>query len=404
MDVLVLNTDFEMIYILDQLESVIWTDRFNTCGDVEICAPMRTSLLTYIKQGNYLQIPFSDRLMMIEEISITSNAEEGDKLMITGRSLETILERRIVWGQAVLSGNFQEAIEALFNQNIINPTITARKIPNFIFEYSENPSITALTIDAQYLGDNLYDIITGLCEQYAIGFKIVLDSEHNFVFSFYTGEDRSYNQVLNPYVIFSPLFDNISSSNYLESIKAYKNVTLVAGEGEGAERKTIAVGDAAGLERREVFTDASGVSSNIDGGTLTDAEYYAQLSEKGNNALAELQQTKSFDGEAETTKLFKYGKDFFIGDVVQIEDAYGHNGIAYISELIISQNAEGLTIYPTFNTISAPESYSGAYNVIPKPRDQILYTKDFVMREDIVVEPIPYKELSNRTGLTVRIG
>ena len=49
--------------------------------------------------------------------------------------------------------------------------------------------------------------------------------------------------------------------------------------------------------------------------------------------------------------MYKYGEDFFIGDIVQIANEYGHEGRAYISELVISQNEDGVSIYPTFQTI-----------------------------------------------------
>ena len=62
--------------------------------------------------------------------------------------------------------------------------------------------------------------------------------------------------------------------------------------------------------------------------------------------------TTAFEGEVEVTRLFKYGEDFFIGDIVQIANEYGNEGSAYISELVISNSEEGLSIYPTFKTIS----------------------------------------------------
>ncbi len=53
-----------------------------------------------------------------------------------------------------------------------------------------------------------------------------------FVFELYAGFDRSYDQTENPYVIFSPKFENIINSNYIESKASLKTVTLVGGEGE----------------------------------------------------------------------------------------------------------------------------------------------------------------------------
>jgi hypothetical protein len=131
----------------------------------------------------------------------------------------------------------------------------------------------------------------------------------------------------------------------------HKNVTLVAGEGEGISRKTAVVGSGSGLNRRELFTDARDISSDTESGTLSDVEYYALLNKRGSEALSERIIVTAFDGEVEATRLYKYGRDFFIGDIVQIINEYGHEGSAYISELIFSQNENGISIYPTFQTI-----------------------------------------------------
>lgn len=352
MELFVLNADFESIAVIDTYESMIWTDRYNAYGDFEIYFAMDESLLEYIKEDYYLWLKESEHSMIIEDIKIDADTEEGNRLIVTGRSLESILERRIIWGQRIFSGNLQNAIQTMLNENIISPSVADRKIANFIFVPSTDSKITSLTIDNQYTGDNLYTVIKGLCEENNIGFKIVLTDDNQFAFSLYAGADRSYDQTENPYVVFSPNFENIINSNYFSSKAGYRNVTLVAGEGEGASRKTTVVGSASGLDRRELFTDARDISSDTEDGTLSDAEYIAQLRTKGLKNLADHMITTAFEGEVEVTRLFKYGEDFFIGDIVQIANEYGNENSAYISELIISNSDEGLSIYPTFKTIS----------------------------------------------------
>lgn len=352
MELFVLNADFESIAVIDTYESMIWTDRYNAYGDFEIYFAMDESLLEYIKEDYYLWLKESDHSMIIEDIKIDADTEEGNRLIVTGRSLESILERRIIWGQRIFSGNLQNAIQTMLNENIISPSVADRKIANFIFVPSTDSKITSLTIDNQYTGDDLYTVIKGLCEENNIGFKIVLTDDNQFAFSLYAGADRSYDQTENPYVVFSPNFENIVNSNYFSSKAGYRNVTLVAGEGEGASRKTTVVGSASGLDRRELFTDARDISSDTEDGTLSDAEYIAQLRTKGLKNLADHMITTAFEGEVEVTRLFKYGEDFFIGDIVQIANEYGNENSAYISELIISNSDEGLSIYPTFKTIS----------------------------------------------------
>lgn len=352
MDLLVLNTDFESVAIIDSYESMIWTDRYNSYGDFEIYFAMNAQLLQYLKEDYYLWLKDSDHCMIIEDIKINADIEDGNHLIVTGRSLESILERRIIWGQRVFNGNLQNAVQKMLNESIISPSIASRKISNFIFVPSSDPKVTNLKIDNQYTGDSLYDVIKGLCVENNIGFKIVLTDKNEFAFSLYAGVDRSYDQTENPYVVFSPNFENIINSNYYSSKASFRNVTLVAGEGEGAARKTTIVGSASGLNRREVFTDARDISSETENGPLPNSVYMAQLQAKGFKTLADHIITTAFEGEVEVTRLFKYGEDFFIGDIVQIANEYGNEGSAYISELVISNNKEGLSIYPTFKTIS----------------------------------------------------
>lgn len=353
MDLTILNKDLDAISIVDTYESFIWTERFYSYGDFELYEVMRDGLLDFIKQDYYLQSRDSEHVMIIERIQIISDVEEGNHVTVTGRSLESILDRRIVWGQKTLSGNLQNGIKTLLNENVISPSDSSRKISNFIFEASTDTKITNLKIEAQYTGDNLYDVIRKICEEQEIGFKITLNDNKQFVFKLYAGTNRSYDQTEYPYVIFSPKFENIINSNYIESKASLKNITLVGGEGEGAARKYTTVGGGTGLERRELFTDARDISSDVgDGVVLSDAAYTAQLQQRGKEKLAENASVTSFEGETETTIMFRYGEDFFNGDIVQIENEYGHETKARILEIVTSEDKDGTSVYPTFKTIT----------------------------------------------------
>ena len=132
MDVTILNTNLDAVSIVDTYESFIWTDRYYAYGDFELYEAMREGLLDYIKQDYYLQSKESEHVMIVEKIQITSDTEDGNHVTVTGRSLESILDRRIVWGQKLLSGNLQNGIKTLLNENVISPSDSNRKIPNFI--------------------------------------------------------------------------------------------------------------------------------------------------------------------------------------------------------------------------------------------------------------------------------
>lgn len=352
MEAMILNDELNAVSIVDTYESFIWTDRYYRYGDFELYVSMQDGLLDYIRQDYYLQSRDSEHVMIIEKIQISSDSEGGNHVTVTGRSLESILDRRIVWGQKILNGNLQNGIKMLLDENVISPSDSSRKISNFVFKASTDSKITALKLEAQYTGDNLYDVIQAICEERGIGFMITLNDAKQFVFELYVGTDRSYAQTENPYVIFSPKFDNIINSNYIESKTSLKTITLIGGEGEGSARRYTTIGGGCGLDRRELFTDARDISSDVgDGKTLTDDEYIAQLQQRGKEKLAENVSVTSFEGETDTMTMYHYGKDFFNGDIVQIANEYGHETKARILEIVNSMDKDGHSIYPTFKTI-----------------------------------------------------
>lgn len=374
MEAIVLNTELEAVGIIDVYESFIWTDRYNERGDFEISLPIKNGIPDFIQKDYYLINPESDHVMIIDTIQISTDVETGPSFLVRGRSLESILDRRIVWTKTTFEAatttdpkpNLQNGIKKLIDDAIINPALSTRKIDNFIFEESTDEKVTKLTFEAQYFGEDLYTIITKLCKENDIGFKITLNENYQFVFKLYAGVDRSYGtedepQEENPYVVFSPRFDNVLNTSYLDSNESFKNVTLVGGEsekddnGEEISRDTYVValaGYQVGMTRRETFTDANGVNRNVGSeDALTEDQYQAHLRQAGIDTLIDNTIVTAFDGEVDPSMMYVYGEDYFIGDIVQIENEYGQEGQAYISEYIMSCDEGGTSAYPTFTTI-----------------------------------------------------
>lgn len=356
MNIFVLDTNFTTVDIVDTYKSLIWADRYNEYGDFELHTLVTDDILESIKQDHYLYTANSEHVMIVEKLLINSDVENGSTITISGRSIESILTRRIIWGRLQINGNLQDGIKELLDACIINPENPDRRIDNFIFEYSTDPVITNLTLTAQYTGDELYEVIKKICKEHGLGFKITLNDSMQLVFKLYAGVDRSYNQLINSYVIFSPEFDNLLNSNYVESKSALKTCSLVGGEGEGAARKFTSIGGGTGLSRREVFTDARDVSSDGENDEpISDEEYNGLLIQRGKEKLGENIAVASFEGEVEFNSMFEYGKDYFIGDIVQIANEYGHEATARIGELVISESEEGVSIYPTLMSTEGGE-------------------------------------------------
>lgn len=364
----ILDTEFKSVMLVDLFESTIWTDRYREEGDFEIFLFPSNEIITNAKDDYYLYNPSSEHMMIIEHQEITTDVEEGARFIVTGHSLESILKRRIVWTQTTISGSLQNGIKKLIDENIINPEVKERKISNFVFKESIDPAITKLKHEQQYTGDVLYDVIKNLCELYDIGFKIIYNFDTgNFEFSLYKGIDRSYNQNRNPYVIFSPHYENIINSDYIHGIEDYKNVTRIGGEGIGVNRVMADYGTASGLTRREIFTDARDLSKKTDDGTeLTDEAYTNLLRQRGKENLSEYVIKEGFEGEVEASKMFVYGHDFLLGDCVQVENEFGISGTSLVSEIVFSQDKNGETIYPTFVSLQ---------NITPSDDDTV-YVKD----------------------------
>lgn len=266
MDLLVYNGHFQPMGLVDDYESLIWTERYYSAGDFELVVYPTEKHLSLLLVNRYIYLRESEHWMVIEGVEIKTDVENGNRLIVSGRSMESILDRRIVWNLTTFKkAGLQDAIMKLMNENLIKPAITERRLPNWIFKATTDPRITRIKIDAEYMGDNLYDVISGLCEESKIGFKVTINENFKFVFELYSGDDRTYDQTQNTYVVFSPNFDNLINSNYNNNLQAWKNTTLIGGEGEGADRRFNSIGNTnAGLARREIFTDANSISSNKD--------------------------------------------------------------------------------------------------------------------------------------------
>lgn len=352
MDINILNTNYDIVGVLDSFTSLIWNVRYDEVGDFELKVPVSARDIEWLQEDYYIEIPDSDRTMIIEQQEPDMDVEKGDVVIFKGRPLESILDRRIIWQQTTVSGNLQNAIKKLINENVINPSISDRKISNFVFINSTDTNVTSITIDeTQFTGDNLLEAVMTLCQNNNLGFKITLNSSKQFEFRLYAGANRTTSQIIYPQVVFSLENDNLFSSKRTQDKTNYKNVTLIAGEGEGLARRTATYGSANGLDRREYFSDARDISSNegMDD-EIPASEYTNMLIERGKSNLKEHIIKKEVEAEVDTSEraMFKYQEDYFIGDIVNVLDRYGVQFSARIKEMTVSLTQKGYQSYPIF--------------------------------------------------------
>ncbi len=359
MDLLILNNAFQKVGVIDTFESLIWTDRYYEAGDFELLTSPTSNILYTLSQGAYAAIEDSEHLMIIEDTRIKTDPVNGNKLITKGRSFESVLDRRIIWDPVIFETEpIQYSIFTLLNEAVLNPLNSSREMNNLIFQFSQDPIVLSIKISNQYWGNNLLKAIVDLCFSNNIGFKIVFDQQGTGTFQLYSGVDRSYNQIEYPYVIFSPKFENLKNSEYILSRRLLKTTSLVAGEkGVGNARICIEVDPSQGttldLSRREMFLDAQNITS-VDqyGNSISSEEYFAHLYQKGLEELSKNINIETFASEVDPSGEFIFGRDFFLGDILQVSNEYGYEGKSRVIEVVRCQDGSGFKVYPIFAIVA----------------------------------------------------
>lgn len=338
----VMTDQFIRIAVIDDYSSFIWSSRYYTTGDFQLIVDATPEYMSLFKEQYYIVRDDDENVGIIENIFVERTEDGNDRLIIKGRFIDSVIGRRVIAEQTTVSGKISDCIEQLLDENIINPSNAARQIDNFVIDSYE----VATAFQAQYTGKNLLETISAICETYGIGYKVTLNADHEFVFKLYEGVDRTYDQNVNDWVIFSDTYDNLISSEYEENYQKVVTSVLVAGEGEGLDRKTAWVGDdKTGLERYEVYKDQRNIRSND--GEIPEEEYIELLKEAGKESLTKY--TTAFTGKVYFENI-KYKTDIGLGDLCVIQnDNWGIYINSRLVEVIESVDETGAyTITPTF--------------------------------------------------------
>lgn len=350
-----LDKNFAPVAVIDIFVSLIWTDRYYECGDFELKIPA-VHLPEKLTVDMYLSYDKSDHIMIIESIQLDRTVDDGDLVTVSGRSLEILLDRRVIKEYTYMKSSDKKGLEyyirLLINQSIIAPSDEKRKISNFIFEDSKNESIAKAQVECECQGISLYDAVSALCRADGIGFHIYLDSG-NFVFQLYQGKER-------PFVVFSESMNNVASLQYLDSVADYKNAAFVMGEENEIGQKFCVYAEAdplaKGLNRRETAVDSTAKHSSVneDGNivTLTDEEYIKVLENDGKTALNSHRTTQTANGEIDSMgSQFVYGENFKMGDIVSVDFGLSSPMLSRVVETTFSTETDGFELYSSFETV-----------------------------------------------------
>lgn len=349
MEVYILNDQYQQVALIDCFQSLIWTKRYYGYGDFELYIPADEELLKYLQPDYFITRDDDDNVMLIERLQIITDAENGDYFIVSGRSLESILLRRVFSKQyiTVSSSTVSDAIyfmllECTTDQGTSLRPAGYRSLPLYVdansFEWSTK---------AQFTGQTLYDAIVSILQPRGLGFKVYIYDLQNMHLGVYEGQEVP--------VYFSPEFDNLINSKYIYDASDTAVLAYVAGEGEGENRRMATVQEIpfaqtpVGLAYREIYVDARDISSN--NGAVSAADYTNMLSARGYGKLSAHSVSKSFEAEVEPQTSFTYRTDYNLGDIVTVTNEYGVTSNPRIIEVTECWDENGYTVIPKFDAL-----------------------------------------------------
>lgn len=331
MELYIYNSNRELEGIVESFEYLRWTRRYSQCGSFEIKAIATQENADLLKEGNIIWKNDDEEAGIIEHLELSQTEQEF--ITASGRFATSLLARRIVWQTEILSGDLSACVEQLINNNLINPSDTARKITDISFS-SPNLSVP---ISTQVSYRNLMDAVTDLCRVSDVGIKTVFTPETGvFTVTLYMGTESQ--------AVFSKGYENLIEQIYTISAADYANTALVGGEGEGADRTFVAITSGSGETRHEIFVDAKDLREDDFG-----ADYIDTLIFRGQSKLSEQAIRYSFDTSVNPHGNLTYKTDFDLGQTVKvISKEWGISMTTRITEVEETYDADGQSISVVF--------------------------------------------------------
>lgn len=308
----ILSKELNLLGEVDNYLSFSFTRKYYTYGEFQLVTNIKVKNADKLDVGNLVMIAkdeFKTGVIRHKEIKINEAGEEI--LTVKGFSLSHFLTQRITipptnQAQDTIEGNAEAVIKHLVKRNCLD--IPGMEFPNFFISPNLNRGQN-IKWSSRY--KNLAEELEKISRLTDISFLIYPDFELNtYIFDIYKGRNFSASQNIHPPAIFSSKFDNVKSEDYTDSLLDFGNYAIVAGQGEGASREILMMGDesVSGFDKSVIFVDARDLEEGID------------LPARGATKLKEHQRITSFNAEILTNGPFEYERDWDLGDIVTVQN------------------------------------------------------------------------------------
>lgn len=323
----IIDGEFNLLGEIDQYESLQMTTSFSGIGQIELLVNRYVQYAEHLTMDNII-FPSNrlDRAFIIlnREIELDESGKATERWKITGLSLKAFMAQRLIYPTPhqthnIVNAAIEDAMIHYVTTEMINPINTERIYPRLAIKESLH---RGNTINKKIRFDGLAETLESISKDSDYGWNVEIDLVNKqFVFVVLEGKNRSVNQSLIPAAIFSTEFETLAKLSFAESKIDYKNVAICAGQGEGVDRTLIEVGTASGKERYEVFIDARDISNDTEDETpRSQNEIEAELQGRAQEKLEEYKQTLFLEGQALDSQSQQFERDYFLGDIVTLQD------------------------------------------------------------------------------------
>ena len=362
MELFILDSLFRRKTIVEDYISLVWAERFNEFGDFKVVIPSNYANKVLYKPGLFFGISKSDRIMKLE--TVEDAEEDGVKtLTLSGRSIEFILEHRVVWPTNAalsatpswtISGPPKAIIDSVVSAQLSRSSWEPNNIPNLRLGVSRYPLDTIIPpADSIAIRmtepTSLYNYIKEIAKNYGLGFRIYKGPQWDdeIYYDTYSGSDRTLGQSAVPPVVFSFDLENLNSWSILKSVEKQFYGCYVFSK-YGFDEVYVNGYDAstpAGINR-SIFSIVVTEPDEL----TTDSQRQAYRIQKGIEALVSKQDIFVIDGEVSQNSQYIYGTDYFLGDLVDMRDDTGAINHMRVIEQIFTDDSNGEKAYPTLAT------------------------------------------------------
>lgn len=326
MELYIYDTSLTLLGVIDEMTSFIWVRRYWSAGEFKLLVPFTPLNGKLLVKNRLIMKRGDNEAAQISYTTIKKNAYGMEEIEVQGKFVTAWLDKRILLSPIVTTATSQSVLNRIVSENLTAPINPERVIPllaledsppdlqSGIINYSSEPFISSLLAAET------------VAKAAKLGFEISTDIKaQQHTFRVYKGRDLTAEQTDYRPCIFSNDFDNIYEQEYQNSIENLRSACYVGGEEkEGLQRRIVAVGSSSGLDRTEIFINASDITQTYKQGeteiTMTLAEYVQMLKDRGAKELEQYAETLNFSSKINAHSNLAYKTDFDIGDRVTCLD------------------------------------------------------------------------------------